>query len=91
MNLSELLHSLTDEEINYISNLDYGMEADLHKKELLKVISKNGIVDCQNTQNWHPYEVIELGSHVLQKGHEKEYTCCNAIILKKNLSLSKLK
>ena len=81
----ELLNSLTDNEINFICNLDYGNDFQKHKNEFLKVIKNEGYVDLNN-QNWYPYEVIELGSNWLQEGHEKEFTVCTLIVLKNILN-----
>ena len=30
-------------------------------------------------QYWYPYEVIELGSHLLSPGHEREFVVCTLL------------
>ena len=32
-------------------------------------------------QYWYPHEVIELGSHHLQPGHEREFFFCTMLLL----------
>ena len=82
--------SITDEEMQFISKLDYGVDADVYLTSLRKVIfEQDGILDgtpahnciIKCTQFTYPYEVIELGSHVLEKGHEREFAICTLIII----------
>ncbi len=85
MKLKELLQSLSEQERNFISNLDYGNGSSQHKCELDKVIENEGVVDFDKQGVWYPYEVIELGKNWLQEGHEREFTTCMAIVLKNML------
>jgi hypothetical protein len=32
-------------------------------------------------QDWHPYEVIELGAHSLIPGHEREFVACTLLVI----------
>ena len=81
MNFKELIQSLTEDERNFISSLDYGDSASVHRNELDKVIENDGIVNFKEQGVWYPYEVIELGMNCLQKGHEKEFAACMVIVL----------
>ncbi len=81
MELESFLKSLSDSERNYISSLDYRDSRDKHRKELDIVIDNGGLVDFEKNY-WFPYEVIELGYHVLKKGHEREFAACVGIVLK---------
>ena len=80
MNLVELLESLTDEERNFIANLDHGDDQEEHRKQLDVVIENKGAVDS-DSQLWYPYSVIEIGKNMLQPGHEREFAACVGIIL----------
>ncbi|NJK93426.1 MAG: hypothetical protein HC904_17385 [Blastochloris sp.] len=82
MTLPSLLESLTNDEREFIAELDYGNDADQHRCALDEVIASNGIVDFKSQGYWHPYEVIELGKNWLQVGHEGEYAACLGIVLK---------
>ena len=80
MNFAELLESLTDDERNFIANLDHGDDQEEHREQLDVVIQKKGLVDA-DAQLWYPYAVIEIGKNMLQPGHEREFTACIAIVL----------
>ena len=82
MNLEDLLKSLNEDERDFIAGLDYGNDQSKHRSELDSVIENKGILDFEKQGYWHPYEVIELGYHWLQDGHEKEYASCMGIVLK---------
>lgn len=84
-NLAEFLASLSDSERDYISNLDYNRDADVHRRQLDVVIANEGKVDF-DTQLWYPYEVLDLGKHCMFRGHEREFVACNVIVL---LNISK--
>lgn len=79
--LDDLLKSLTDSELKFIAERDYGVDADVHLEELRKLIaSQDGFL--MEGQYWHPYEVIELCAHSLTPGHEKEFTACTLLVLR---------
>jgi hypothetical protein len=80
MNLPEFLASLTNEEREFISGLDYHDRQDEHRKALDRVIERNGNIDLE-TELWCPYEVIELGKNWRQDSHEREFVACAAIVL----------
>lgn len=79
MVVSELLNSLTDEELSFIAGLDYGTDLVRHLKALRGVITRGGNVHME-TEYWYPYEVIELGKNAIQVGHEREYAACMALV-----------
>jgi hypothetical protein len=82
MNLSQLLHSLSDSERDFIAGLDYGAEKEAHRKALDSVIEHAGDVDFDAQGYWYPYEVIELGKNWLQEGHAREFAACMGIVLR---------
>ena len=75
----KFIQTITDPELKFISELDYGEESEKHLEALKKVIfEQNGVV--KEEQYWYPYEVIELGSNSLKKGHEREFAICTLLI-----------
>ena len=82
MNLSELLHSLSESERDFIAGLDYGADREVHRAGLDAVIQHEGDLDFERQGNWYPYEVIELGKNWLQEGHEREFAACMGIVLR---------
>ena len=80
MTLPELLHSLSDAERDYICHADWGEEADIHRKALDSLITRDGKVDL-DSELWYPYEVIELTKNSLPKGHEREFAACLGIVI----------
>jgi len=82
MTLSQLLHSLSDGERDFIASLDYGADRGKHRAALDAVIERQGEVDFDAQGFWYPYEVIELGKNWLQEGHEREYAACMGIVLR---------
>ena len=82
MTLSQLLHSLSDSERDFIAGLDYGVDREVHRAALDTVIQREGEVDFDAQGFWHPYEVIELGKNWLQEGHEREYAACMCMVLR---------
>lgn len=82
MTLSQLLHSLSDAERDFIAGLDYGADSAMHRLALDAVIERQGDVDFEAHGHWYPYEVIELGKNWLQQGHEREYSACMGIVLR---------
>ena len=81
-NVVKFIQSISEDELDFISQLDYGEASDKHLVALKQVIFE---ADCKLSneldQSWYPYEVIELGSHVLKEGHEKEFTICTLLVL----------
>jgi hypothetical protein len=74
MNLSQLLHSLSESERDFIAGLDYGADREIHRAGLDEVIHRDGDLDFDKQGYWHPYEVIE--------GHEREFAACMGIVLR---------
>ena len=81
MTLTSLLKSLTNNERDFIAQLDYRQDSDQHRSALDDVISADGLVDFEAMGCWCPYEVIELGKNWLQEGHEREYAACLGVVL----------
>lgn len=79
MELAELLKSLTPDELLYIAERDYRVDADLHLGALRSWIQQGG--KLEEFHYWHPYEVIELTAHYLEPGHEREFAACTLIVL----------
>jgi hypothetical protein len=75
-----LISSITEEELRFIANLDYGVESELHYSELHSLIH-NQAFNFTSDQYFHPYEVIELGTHVLLPGHEREFAICTLLVI----------
>ena len=80
MDLTAFLQSLSDEELRFIADLDYGVDSDLHLDGLRKLIKQQDCVPAEG-QEWFPYEVIELGAHKLTPGHEREFAACTLIVV----------
>ena len=78
--LSQLVKTATKSELEYIAALDYGQDADIHLAALSSVIFDQA-GDLTDDQRWFPYEVIELGSHSLEPGHEREFFFCTMLVL----------
>ena len=75
----KFIQTITESELKYISELDYGEESEKHLEALKKVIFEQaGVV--KEEQFWCPYEVIELGSNSLKKGHEREFAICTLLV-----------
>jgi len=79
MELASLLKSLTPEELLYIAERDYRVDADLHLEALRSWIQQGGRLE--ESHYWYPYEVIELTAHYLEPGHEREFAACTLVIL----------
>lgn len=76
----DLARTATDDELRFIAGLDYGIDSDQHYVALRKVIFSQSC--CFNEeQQWHPYEVVELGAHWLQHGHEREFAICTLLVI----------
>ena len=76
----EFIQSVTDNELEFISERDYGNDAEKHLKALRSVIFKQNALITEE-QSWYPYEVIELGSNSIHKGHEREFVICTLLII----------
>jgi hypothetical protein len=77
---ADFLTSLSDGDRDYIASLENENDVGKHREQLDAVIANGGLVDL-DTQYWHPYEVIDLGKHILVKGHEGAFVACNGIVL----------
>ena len=74
-----LIKSISESELDFISNADYGQECLRHKEALKKLIfEQNGVINSD--QYWFPYEVVELSRWSCKKGHEREFAISNVII-----------
>jgi hypothetical protein len=74
------VQSASDAELSFIASLDYGQRAEQHLAALREVIFKQGGI-TRDGQHWFPYEVVELGSHSLRPGHEREFAICTLLVL----------
>ncbi len=75
-----LISTVTDSELRFIAERDYGQGADEHSVALHQVIFEQRGVPSKE-QYWYPYEVVELGSHALEPGHEREFALCTLLVL----------
>ncbi|HZX79057.1 hypothetical protein [Lysobacter sp.] len=78
--MDSLLDTLSDDELRFIAERDYGVDCDAHLAELLKLIREQSGV-LSDEQFWHPYEVIELCAHALEPGHEREFAACTLVVI----------
>jgi hypothetical protein len=77
---SSVLDSVSEDELTSIASLDYGQSVHEHMKALRTLIfEQRG--ELREGQQWYPYEVVELGSHVLTPGHEREFAICTLLVL----------
>ncbi len=77
---SRVVRELSEREFEFIAALDYGQDSDRHLAALRSVcVEQRGIL--HSDQLWFPYEVIELGSHKLVPGHEREFAACTLLVL----------
>lgn len=78
--LSPTILSATERELDFIAGLDYGIGHERHLEALRKLIfGQHGLLE--EDQCWYPYEVIELGSHHLQPGREREFAICTLLVI----------
>jgi hypothetical protein len=77
--LDHLIATITDDELRFIASADYGQDIDTHMAALRRVFEQKGKFEAD--QSWHPYEVVELTSHTLKPGHEREFALCTLLIL----------
>jgi len=76
----EFLRSLQHQELLFISERDYGQDSARHLSALSTLIEEqHGMI--KEDQNWYPYEVIELGSNVLEENHEREFVACTLLVI----------
>ena len=80
MALPGIVLAATQEELRFIAGLDYGQEIERHLAALNDLIFARGGA-WQTGDNWFPYEVIELGSHWLQPGHEREFVIATLLVV----------
>jgi len=78
--LSPLIKSVSESELSYIAELDYGQDSHRHFESLRAVIlGQDG--SLREGQIWYPYEVIELGANALRPGHEREFVICTLLVI----------
>ncbi|TBR40599.1 MULTISPECIES: hypothetical protein [Dyella] len=77
----DLVQTITENELGFIAGLDYGQDRDRHEAALRLVINQQG-GQLKKAQQWFPYEVIELGAHHLQVGHEREFAICTLLVIR---------
>jgi hypothetical protein len=78
--MKNIIQTITDKELRFISSADYGQDASEHCDALKTVIfHQKGIIS--NEQYWFPYEVIELCSNSLKENHEREFVMCTLLII----------
>ena len=80
MILPDFLNSLYDAERNFIASLDYGCQAEDHRRSLDHLIENAGRIAPKTPLLCH-YEVVVLGKNWLQEGHGREFVACAAIVL----------
>lgn len=76
----ELLHTITDEEISYISNMDYGEDTEQHADALKTLVFKNNGIFSEG-ETGYPHEVVLLSRHYVSVGHEREFIFANMIMV----------
>ena len=78
--ISPLVLSASKRELEFIAALDYGQDVDQHLDALRTLLSEQ---QCKfkEGQVWFPYEVVELGSHALVPGHEREFAICTLLVI----------
>ncbi|MBV6811531.1 hypothetical protein KWH19_17595 [Xanthomonas campestris pv. pennamericanum] len=77
--LAALLQSLTPDEVRFIAQRDYGQDAERHLQALASVVARGG--RFEQGEEWHPYEVVELGAHSLVPGHAREFAICTLLVI----------
>lgn len=75
-----LISTITNSELRFIAGRDYGQGVDAHLVALRQVIFEQRGVPSDG-QYWYPYEVVELGSHALEPGHEREFALCTLLVI----------
>lgn len=78
--LSPLVATATSAELAYIAALDHGEDSEQHLRALRELIFvQHGAL--RPDQQWHPYEVIELGANALRPDHAREFAICTLLVL----------
>lgn len=77
----DLVQTISEGELSFIAGLDYGQDQDRHETALQLVIRRQG-GNFNEGQRWFPYEVVELGAHHLQTGHEREFAICTILVIR---------
>ena len=77
---SSTVRSASEQELRFIAARDYGQDAERHFAALCSVCYEQGGL-IQPDQIWFPYEVVELGSHSLFPGHDREFAICTLLVL----------
>lgn len=73
----EVVFSISEEELDYISGLDYGQYVEDFRRDLKKVIFEFEGLFVVNKPS---YEVVQLGRHFAYEGHEREFAICNCLV-----------
>lgn len=80
MGLPGFVLTATQAELRFIAGLDYGQDAERHFAALNALIfARAGAWRVED--QWFPYEVIELASHWLQPGHEREFVIATLLVV----------
>ncbi|WP_444928896.1 hypothetical protein ACJJIF_13630 [Microbulbifer sp. SSSA002] len=74
------IQSITESELKFIAQADYGSDADIYYKDLRNVISEQQCI-LTLEQHYYPGEVISLCSHYLTPKHEREFSICICLVL----------
>lgn len=77
----DLVQTITANELSFIAGLDYSQDRERHEEALRLVIAHQG-GQFNDGQHWFPYEVVELGAHHLQVGHEREFAICTLLVIR---------
>ncbi|MBO9749547.1 hypothetical protein J7431_20490 [Xanthomonas phaseoli pv. dieffenbachiae] len=77
--LAVLLQSLTPDEVRFIAQRDDGQDAERHSQALASVVARGG--RFEQGEEWYPYEVVELGAHILVPGHAREFAICTLLVI----------
>jgi hypothetical protein len=83
--VSSVVLSASENELAYIAALDHGKDLPRHLDALKTVLFKQQ-GHFREGQVWFPYEVVELGSHALVPGHEREFAICTLLVVEAVLS-----
>ena len=70
----------TPSELKFISERDYGQDADRHLAAL-KTLMFDQPGRFPDGDSWYPLEVLELGANGITVGHEREFVICCLLVL----------
>lgn len=76
----DFIKAAKESELEWISRLDYGSGCQEHFLALNKLIFAQNCIG-NSDQLWYPLEVVELGSHGLQQGKEREFVICTLLAI----------